>query len=68
MRRGHVGTGQTAYITFYFRSHNALAAMRRGQKMKGVKHAELPIECKEITKEEYSCFIGMSAYERAYAR
>ena len=54
MRRGHVGYGYTAHITFYIWGKNALHAMDIARKMPGVKHGELPVSCIEITEEEFN--------------
>lgn len=53
MRRGHVGRGYTAYITFYVWGENSLHAMDIAKKMAGVKHDELPVSCVEVSKEEF---------------
>ena len=53
MRRGHVGRGYTAYITFYIWGNNSLHAMDVARKMPGVKHNELPVSCIEISQTEF---------------
>lgn len=53
MRRGHVGRGYTAHITFYVWGYNSLHAMDIARKMPGVKHNELPVSCVEISQEEF---------------
>lgn len=67
-RRGHVGFGNTAYITFYFAERNAIAAMNRAKRMPGVKHSELPINTTEITHEEFAVNIQKNAYVTCHAK
>lgn len=66
--RGHVGTGYSATITFYFLANNLLEAMDRGRSMGGVKHSRLPLSCTEIPYEEYKKGRETNAYLRAGAK
>lgn len=52
-RRGHVGRGRVAYITFYISAESVGNAMTIAQNMGGVHHSKPPVLCKEVTKEEY---------------
>lgn len=64
--RGHVGTGKSAEIVFYFKAKDLPTALAIARKMPSVKHhiRREFFSGKEITKEEYCEGMKMSAYER----
>lgn len=65
--RGHQGRGiHNGVITFYFQAKNAVEAMDLAKRQGGVKHSRLPLNCQEVTMEEYQANIVTSAYARAH--
>lgn len=62
--RAHLGRGNTATITFYYKANNAISAINKVKKQKGIKRSRLPLEVKEVDEEEYNQNIKVSAYIR----
>ena len=51
--RGHQGArNDNALITFYVEAKDIIAAAKVAQRMGGIKHTKMPLNCKQITKEE----------------
>ena len=52
--RGHQGArNDNALITFYVEAKDIITAAKVAQRMGGIKHTKMPLNCKQITKEEY---------------
>lgn len=67
--RGHLGKGyQHGLITFYYVAYNILHAMNMAKRQGGVKHDRLPLNCQEISREEYEQGRRMNAYRRAMCK
>jgi hypothetical protein len=64
--RGHVGSGKSAEIVFYFKAKDLPSALAIARKMPSVKHNTRKefFSGKEVTKEEYYENMKISAYER----
>lgn len=63
--RAHLGRGNTAPITFYYKAANAFEAMEKSKSQGGIKRTRLPLNVSEVSEEEYKANIGVSAYVRA---
>ena len=46
----------------------AISAAKVAQRMGGIKHTKMPVNCKQITKEEYEFRRKENAYKRAMAK
>ena len=67
--RGHQGArNDNALITFYVEAKDIIAAAKVAQRMGGIKHTKMPVNCKQITKEEYEFRRKENAYKRAMAK
>ena len=67
--RGHQGArNDNALITFYVEATDIIAAAKVAQRMGGIKHTKMPVNCKQITKEEYEFRRKENAYRRAMAK
>lgn len=67
--RGHLGVKYNhGTITFYEMARNALEAMDKARAHGGVKHSRIPVNCQEISKEEYLLGMKVNAYDRAFCR
>ena len=64
--RGHCGMGHSSSITFAFEARNLIDAMDMGKRMPSVKHTRMIMNGKEISKEEYTEYRKVNAYERSY--
>lgn len=62
--RGHCGTGHSTEIQFAIEARNLLDACDIAKKMPSVKHTRMIICGREITKEEYTEYRKISAYDR----
>jgi hypothetical protein len=64
--RGHVGSGKSAEIVFYFKAKDLPTALAIARKMPSVKHHTKRefFNAKEISKEEYFEGMKISAYEK----
>lgn len=62
--RGHMGTGHSTEIKFAIEAKNILDACAYAKKMPSVKHTRPVLNATEITKEEYTEYKKISAYER----
>ena len=62
--RGHCGCGHSTEIKFAIHAHNLIEACDIARKMPSVKHTRIAIYGKEISKEEYTEYRQISAYER----
>ena len=59
---GHLGNGKGISVWVYIKSSSILNAVRKAQKLPGVKHGKLPLEACEITLEEYQAGIEQGKY------
>ena len=50
---GHGGAGKPKDVPVYVYAENMPAAIKRAMSLPAVKHDEIPLNAKEITKEEY---------------
>lgn len=66
--RAHIGRGNTATITFYYKTNSAISAMNKAKRQRGTKRSKIPLEIKEVSEEEYNQNIGVSAYVRSGVR
>ena len=67
--RGHLGRGYThGLITFYYVAESIMHAINIAKKQGGVKHSRMPVNCVEITYEEYITNKKVNAYDRALCR
>lgn len=66
--RAHLGRGNTAPITFYYRAANAFEAMNKVKHQGGIKRSRVPLRVQEVSQEEYENNIKVSAYVRAGVR
>ena len=67
--RGPQGArNNNALITFYVEAKDIIAAAKVAQRMGGIKHTKMPVNCKQITKEEYEFRRKENAYKRAMAK
>lgn len=67
--RGHLGNRYNhGLITFYYVAYNIMHAMALAKKQGGVKHGRMPLNCQEVTKEEYEANRRINAYNRAMCK
>lgn len=64
-KRGHCGSGNYTTLEFAIEARDAVEASFKAQKMPGVKHTEMPLSAKEISRQEFNELRKTSAYKRA---
>lgn len=53
VRIGHNGAGRTREVPVYVFAKDMSSAIKRAMNLPAVKHSEIPLTAKEITKEEF---------------